>query len=77
MTMARSRSGHCPTIITNAEMPTAAPPIRWFHLTPGRFVLLLLAVEVLLWLSDRFGWLGWHKGYAVLTGVAVVGVGCW
>ena len=37
-------------------------------------MLLLLAVEVLLWLSDRFGWLGWHKGYAVLTGVAVVGV---
>ena len=48
---------------------------RWFHLTPGRFVLGLLAVEGLLWLSDRFGWLGWHKGYAVLTGVAVVGVG--
>ena len=53
----------------------AAPPqTRWFHPTPGRFVLALLAVEVLLWLSDRFGWLGWHKGYAVLTGVAVVGV---
>ena len=29
---------------------------------------------MLLWLSERFGWLGWHKGYAVLTGVAVVGV---
>ena len=25
-------------------------------------------------LSDRFGWLGWHKGYAVLTGMAAVGV---
>ena len=47
---------------------------RWFHLTPGRFVLALLAVEVLLWLSDRFGWLAWHKGYAVLVAVAVVGV---
>ena len=47
---------------------------RWFHLTPGRFVIGLLAVEGLLWLSDRFGWLGWHKGYAVLTGVASVGV---
>ena len=45
---------------------------RWFQPTPGRFVLLLLAVEVLLWLSERFGWLHWHKGYAVLTGVAVV-----
>jgi hypothetical protein len=47
---------------------------RWFHLTPGRFVIGLLAVEGLLWLSDKFGWLGWHKGYAVLTGVASVGV---
>jgi hypothetical protein len=41
---------------------TTQPRIRRFHLTPGHFVLLLLAVEVLLWLSDRFGWLGWHKG---------------
>ncbi len=48
------------------------PRVRWFHLTPGHFVLALLAVECRLWLSDRFGWLGWHKGYAVLTGVAVV-----
>ncbi len=47
---------------------------RWFHLTPGRFVLGLLVVEGLLWLSDRFGWLGWHKGYAVLTAVATVGM---
>ena len=47
---------------------------RWFHLTPGRFVIGLLAVEGLLWLSDRFGWLAWHKGYAVLTGIASVGV---
>lgn len=57
---------------TMNDTPQAQP--RWFHLTPGRFVFLLLAIEVLLWLSDRFGWLGWHKGYAVLTGVAVVGV---
>ena len=55
-------------------MTDSEPKYRWFHLTPDRFVLLLLAVEVLLWLSDRFGWLGWHKGYAVLTDVAVVGV---
>ena len=53
---------------------TTQARVRWFHLTPGRFVLVLLAVEVLLWLSERFGWLGWHKGYAVLTGVAGVGV---
>ena len=28
------------------------PSIRWFHPTPGRLVLALLAVEVLLWLSE-------------------------
>ena len=53
---------------------TTQARVRWFHPTPGRFVLALLAVEVLLWLSDRFGWLAWHKGYAVLTCVAGVGV---
>ena len=53
---------------------TTPTRVRWLHLTPGCFVLALLAVEVLLWLSERFAWLGWHKGYAVLTGVAVVGV---
>ena len=48
--------------------------VRWFHLTPGRFVIGMLAVEVLLWLSERIGWPGWHKGYVVLTAVASVGV---
>jgi hypothetical protein len=52
-------------------MPTAEQT-RWFHPTPGRFVVALLIIEALLWLSDRFGW--WHKGYAVLTGLAGVGV---
>jgi hypothetical protein len=36
----------------------ATAQVRWFHLTPGRFVIGLLAVEVLLWASERFGWLG-------------------
>jgi hypothetical protein len=52
---------------------TTQPRARGFHLTPGRFVLALLAVELLLWLSDRFGWLGWHKGYAALAAMAGVG----
>jgi hypothetical protein len=47
---------------------------RWFHPTPDRLVLVLLAVEGLLWLSDRLGWPEWHKGYAVLAAVASVGV---
>jgi hypothetical protein len=59
-----------------AEPKTAEPKpsIRWYHLTPDRAVIGLLVAECLLWLSERFGWLPWHKGYAVLTGVAVVGV---
>jgi hypothetical protein len=58
--------------------PQPAEPklsIRWSHLTPDRLILaLLLIVETLLWLSEHFGWLAWHKGYAVLTAVAAVGM---
>ncbi len=36
-------------------------------------MLLLLVVECLLWLSDRLGWPAWHKGYAVLAAVAMLG----
>jgi hypothetical protein len=43
-------------------------------LTPDRVVLLLLVVECLLWVSNWLGWPAWHKGYAVLTCVAVVGM---
>jgi hypothetical protein len=50
------------------------PSVRWFHLTPDRLILGLLAIEGLLWLSARLGWPVWHKGYAVLTAVASVGV---
>ncbi len=50
------------------------PGRRWFHVTPGRLILVLLVVEALLWLSERFGWLAWHKGYSVLAAVAGVGV---
>jgi hypothetical protein len=46
--------------------------IRWFQPTPARLLAALLVVEGLLWLSNRFGWLSWHKGYAVLTAVVLV-----
>ena len=36
-------------------------------------ILDLLVVVCLLWLSERFQWPPWHKGYAVLTALAVVG----
>ncbi len=55
-------------------MSEAKPQLRWYRLTPDRLVLLLLVVECLLWLSNWLRWLAWHKGYAVLTGVAVVGL---
>ncbi len=48
--------------------------VRWFHLTSGRVVIGLLAVEGLLRLSERFQWPAWHKGYAVLAAVASVGL---
>ena len=48
---------------------------RWFHLTPDRCVLGLLAVEGLLWLSERFHWFAFnqHKGWTVLIVIASVG----
>ena len=59
----------------NGGMIDPAPKTRWYRLTPDRYVILgLLVVVCLLWLSERFGWLPWHKGYAVLTALAVVGV---
>ena len=53
-------------------MPT--PKLCRLHVTPGRVLAALLVVEGLLWLSERFAWLPWHKGYAVLTAMAVVAV---
>lgn len=50
-----------------------SPTRRWYHHTPDRLIIALLAAEFLFWLSDRLGWPQWHKGYAVLTAVAAVG----
>ncbi|MGO8690856.1 MAG: hypothetical protein ACLQLG_14635 [Thermoguttaceae bacterium] len=49
---------------------------RWYRPTPGWLLLVLLAVEVLLPLSERFHWFAFneHKGWTVLIAVAVVGV---
>ena len=55
-------------------MTTPTPKPRWFHPTPSWLIVALLVVEGLLWLSDRFQWPTWHKGYAVLIAVAAVGV---
>jgi len=50
--------------------PVAKP--RWFHLTPDRLVLLLLVIEGLLWLSERFRLLS--KGWTTVIAVAALGV---
>ena len=55
-------------------MTDATPTRRSFYPTPAWLILALLVVECVLWLSERFQWPAWHKGYAVLTALAAVGV---
>jgi hypothetical protein len=55
-------------------MTGPTPTTRRPHPTPACLILGLLVVEGLLWLSERYQWPTWHKGYAVLTAVATVGV---
>lgn len=57
-------------------MPTPGPQRRWFHLSPDRFVTSLLLGVCLLWVSNRFQWVGFNhdKGWTVLIAVAAVGV---
>ncbi len=52
------------------------PNGRWYHLTPDRFFLVLLVVQVLLLLSERFQCFAFNekKGWTVLIAVGVVGV---
>jgi hypothetical protein len=49
---------------------------RWYHLTPARLFIGLLAVQVFLFLSERFRWFPFneHKGWTVLIAVGVVGL---
>ena len=56
-------------------MADSVPKPRWYRLTPDRFVIGLLIVECLLWLSERFQWFSFnaHKGWTVLIAVAAVG----
>jgi hypothetical protein len=53
-------------------MADAVGKLRWFRLTPHQCLVTLLAVEGLLWLSNRLGWPSWHRGYAVLAALAAV-----
>ena len=55
--------------ITGMAVPE--PKRRWFHPTPGHLLLVLLAIEGILFFAD---WQWIPKGWAVLIAVAAVGV---
>ena len=63
-----------PTGYTVGMVDVPVPKPRWYHLTPDRAVLGLLAVEGFLLLSEWFEWFPFnrHKGYTVVIAVAVV-----
>jgi len=52
------------------------PKRRWYHLTPDRLILGLLAVQVFLFLSERFRWFAFNekKGWTVLIAIGVGGL---
>ena len=54
-------------------MPSHQPNHRWYHLTPDRFFVGLLVVQVFLLLSERLQWFAFNenKGWTVLIAVAV------
>ena len=57
-------------------MSDAPEQPRWYRLSPDRLLPVLLAVEGLFWLSQRFHWFAFneHKGWTMLIAVATVGV---
>ena len=57
-------------------MDSPNPKRRWFYPTPAWLLVGLLAVEGLLWLSERFQWFGFNhdKGWTVLIAVGTVGI---
>jgi hypothetical protein len=56
------------------SMPPPQPIRQWYHLTPVRFFIGLLAVQVFLLLFEQFQWFAFNekKGGTVLIAVAVV-----
>ncbi len=57
-----------------ATMPESRPKRRWYHITPDRLIVGLLAVEGFLLLSEWFQWFAFNekKGWTVLIAVAAV-----
>ena len=61
----------------DAVMSDAASKPRWYRFTPDRFLIVLLAAVLLVWLADRFGLLGLARdsGWNVLLAIAIVCLG--
>jgi hypothetical protein len=57
-------------------MCPAKADLRRGRLTPGRLLVLLVAAEVFLWVSERFRWFAFnqHAGWTVLIAVGTAGV---
>ena len=57
-------------------MTDPKPTLRWYQFTPDRAVWLLLLIEGLLLLSERFQWLPFnhYKGWTVLIAITSIGV---
>ncbi len=53
---------------------SSPPKLRWYRLTPDRFLMALLPTVGFLWLSERFRWFAFneHKNWTVLIAVAVI-----
>jgi hypothetical protein len=62
--------------IPNPAMPSVTPPQRWYHPSPDRLILGLLAVQILLFLSQQFQCFAFNerKGWTVLIATAVLGL---
>ena len=63
-------------VMTNSETNSVAPNRCFYCSTPSLVLVALLALDTLLWLSERFQWFGFHehRGWTVLIAVAAVGM---
>ena len=55
-------------------MTSPSPKPRWYHLSPDRLIVGLIAIQVFLLLSEQFQWFTFNekKGWTVLIAIGVV-----
>lgn len=61
-------TGAFPSSVERKAMNDSHPPRskrRWYHLSPDRFIIGLLAVEGLSLLSERFQWFTSRRGRVI------------